>query len=65
MGGCRVGCMAGEPAEPLAQIEGHGIHVGLVVAVGQAAAASAAGVVIADEVGDDALDGGAPLQYRL
>ena len=47
------------------QVEGHGVHVGLVLTIAQAAAAGVTGIMVADQVGDEAFDGGARLDIDL
>ena len=48
-----------EFAHPLAKVEGHGVHLGLIVAGVETAASSLTAAVIADEIGNVALNGGA------
>ena len=61
-----MGCGAtGGLPQPLPQVEGHGVHVGLVLTIAQAAAAGVTGIMVADQVGDEAFDGGARLDIDL
>ena len=54
-----------EKAHPLSDIEGHSVHLGLEVRVDAPTTAGIASAVIADEIGDDALDGGTELEILL